>query len=147
MSGWAQMGGIGPRQFRCGYCGLNVANDRGYHHNDPKRRLWVCPNCDRPTYFEGSDKQTPGPVPGSDVDHLPEDLRALYVEARNACGVASFTAAVLALRKLLMNIAVAQGAAEGLKFIEYVNHLSDKGYIQRQRVGRSHTQEGKRSNA
>jgi hypothetical protein len=28
-----------------------------------------------------------------------------------------------------MNIAVAQGATEGLKFIEYVNHLADKGYI------------------
>ena len=28
-----------------------------------------------------------------------------------------------------MNIAVAQGAAEGLKFIEYVDHLSSAGYI------------------
>ena len=29
---------------------------------------------------------------------------------------------------MLMNIAVAQGAKEGLKFIEYVNYLSDNGY-------------------
>lgn len=30
---------------------------------------------------------------------------------------------------MLMNIAVAQGATGGLKFIEYVNFLSDKGYV------------------
>ena len=30
---------------------------------------------------------------------------------------------------MLMNIAVAQGAKEGLKFIEYVSHLADNGYI------------------
>jgi len=28
-----------------------------------------------------------------------------------------------------MNIAVSQGAKEGLEFIKYVNYLSDKGYI------------------
>lgn len=32
-------------------------------------------------------------------------------------------------RKMLMNIAVQQGAAEGLKFIEYVNFLADNGFI------------------
>jgi Domain of unknown function (DUF4145) len=30
---------------------------------------------------------------------------------------------------MLMNIAVQQGADEGLKFIEYVTYLSDKGYV------------------
>jgi hypothetical protein len=30
---------------------------------------------------------------------------------------------------MLMNIAVHQGAKEGLKFIEYVNYLSDNGFI------------------
>ena len=30
---------------------------------------------------------------------------------------------------MLMNIAVEQGAAEGLKFIEYVSFLSDKGFV------------------
>ena len=28
-----------------------------------------------------------------------------------------------------MNIAVSQGAKEGLRFIEYVNYLSEKGFI------------------
>lgn len=129
MSGWAQTGGIGPQQFRCGFCGFNVANDRGYHHNTPGRRIWICPNCDCPTYIEKGVSQTPSPVPGNEVAHLPDDLQALYREARNCCGVSAYTASVLACRKLLMNIAVAEGAVEGLKFIEYVNYLADKGYI------------------
>jgi len=30
---------------------------------------------------------------------------------------------------MLMNIAVQQGATEGLKFIEYVSYLADKGFV------------------
>ncbi len=40
-----------------------------------------------------------------------------------------YTATVLICRKMLMNIAVNQGAGEGLKFIEYVNYLAEQGYI------------------
>jgi hypothetical protein len=36
---------------------------------------------------------------------------------------------VLLCRKMLMNVAVHEGAAEGLKFIEYVTYLSDHGYV------------------
>jgi hypothetical protein len=68
-------------------------------------------------------------VPGNDVGHLPKPLESLYKEARNCCGVSSFTASVLASRKLLMNIAVTQGAEEGLRFIEYVDYLAKNGFI------------------
>ena len=43
--------------------------------------------------------------------------------------VSAYTAAVLACRKLLMNSAVAQGAAAGKTFVSYVDHLADKGYV------------------
>ena len=43
--------------------------------------------------------------------------------------VSAFTSAVLACRKLLMNIAVAEGADEGKRFIEYVEYLADNGYV------------------
>jgi hypothetical protein len=43
--------------------------------------------------------------------------------------VKAFTAAVLACRKLLMHIAVDKGASEGKPFIEYVEYLSNKGYV------------------
>jgi hypothetical protein len=41
-------------------------------------------------------------------------LNQLYEEARRCTGQGCFTAAVLLCRKMLMNIAVEQGAAEGL---------------------------------
>ncbi|MCT7650544.1 DUF4145 domain-containing protein [Aliarcobacter butzleri] len=49
-------------------------------------------------------------------------------KARRCTGEGCYTGAVLLCRKMLMNIAVVQGAKEGLKFIEYVTYLSDNGY-------------------
>src|SRR6266571_7617624 len=56
-------------------------------------------------------------------------VNELYEEARRCSSQNCFTAAVLLCRKMLMNIAVAQGATEGLRFIEYVTYLSDKGFV------------------
>jgi hypothetical protein len=43
--------------------------------------------------------------------------------------VNSFTSAVLTCRKLLMHIAVEKGAPTGQNFLEYVEYLSQKGYV------------------
>ena len=129
MSAWKNIGSPGPHKYRCGYCGLNVASDKGFSHQKGDWRIYACPNCDRPSYFRIPDVQVPGVVPGNDVAHLPAELESLSREARNCCGVGAFTASVLSSRKMLMNIAVSQGAAEGLKFIEYVDHLANNGYI------------------
>jgi hypothetical protein len=56
-------------------------------------------------------------------------LNALYDEARRCTAQSCFTAAVLLCRKMLMHIAVEKAAKEGLNFFEYVNFLSDKGYV------------------
>lgn len=126
---WHGMNGIGRRQYRCGHCGYNVADDKGFFFNgDNAKRIYICPNCEQPTYFNG-DRQIPGVTPGNEVDHLPEGLAVLYLEARNCCSISAFTASVLASRKMLMNIAVEQGAAEGLRFIEYVEYLANNGFI------------------
>ncbi len=66
---------------------------------------------------------------GNDVDHLPPDIKSLYNEARSCIAVNAYTASVLACRKLLMSIAVAQGAEEGKNFIAYVKYLADKGFV------------------
>ncbi len=91
--------------------------------------MHLCAYCDQPTYFAEDDRQTPGVAYGNDVSDVPPDVAALYAEARNCMSVSSHTAAVLTCRKILMNVAVAQGAAPGLKFIEYVQHLADNGYV------------------
>ena len=126
---WQQLQGLSPRQFRCGHCGFNVASDKGYGWGNTARRLYICPNCLRPTYFEDDLGQFPGVTPGNEVAHLPGQLEKLYREARMCCSVSAYTASVLASRKLLMNISVEQGAKEGLKFIEYVEYLAGNGYI------------------
>jgi hypothetical protein len=129
---WQNLQSMSTRQFRCGYCGFNVANDKGYYSVSQRRGhkyVYICPNCSSATYFDENDRQFPGVAPGNEVEHLPETLHSLYLEARNCCSVSAYTASVLASRKMLMNIAVEQGATEGLRFIEYVEYLANNGFI------------------
>jgi len=126
---WQSVSVVGPKQFQCGHCGLKVGNDRGYFSNIPQHRIMICPHCDKPTFFDEAKRQFPDITPGNDVQHLPNELEQLYREARNCCSVSAFTASVLASRKMLMNIAVHQKAQEGLKFVEYVDYLANKGFV------------------
>ena len=126
---WHGLNSIESKRFRCGYCSYNVASAQGYFHDNSRRRIYICPNCNRPTFFDERLRQYPEVAPGNEVRHIPEDLEKLYLEARNCCSVSAFTASVLASRKMLMNIAVQQGAQEGLKFIEYVEYLASNGFI------------------
>src|ERR1035437_5059130 len=71
----------------------------------------------------------PGIPFGDSVEHVPDEVRALYDEARRCTADNAFTAAVLAIRKLLMHIAVNLGARENQSFMEYVQYLADNGYV------------------
>jgi hypothetical protein len=127
---WQQIGSIQPKQFICGYCGYSVASDRGYYNNESDGRVYICPNCAKPSYFNDWDgTQIPGVAFGNPVDHLPKSVEQLYREARDCCSIGAYTSAVLACRKILMNIAVEQGAAEGLSFVAYIDHLAAGGFI------------------
>jgi hypothetical protein len=143
---WLQAQQVAPISWTCGHCGLSVGGNMGYYRNpaQPARlhqpplqpheigpayfRILICPNCDKPTFFDDK-KQMPGVAFGSDVEHLPSQVATLYAEARNCMSVSAFTASVLATRKLLMNIAVTQGAPENDNFLNYVKFLADKGYV------------------
>ncbi len=124
---WSNPAGVKSRPYKCGYCGHEVASSAGYFA-DSTHYVCLCPHCVEPTYFSG-EKQIPGVGFGDEVLHLPESVHAIYREARNCVAASCYTAAVLALRKLLMNIAVTQGAATGKPFIEYVEYLADKGFV------------------
>lgn len=121
-------------EFECGYCDRRVASTNGYLTNSLgqvvqlRGYIYICPNCNRPSY-KCVDEISPTPAPGSSVEHVPNDINGIYAEARAAAGAGAFTAAVLACRKLLMNIAVAEGAAPNLRFIEYVDYLANKGFV------------------
>lgn len=132
---WRTLQGLPNVAFECGYCNTNVSSVKGYklgHHGDGSGEqigaLYMCPNCGGPNFFAPTNRRYPSPALGNTVQHVPNDLNDLYEEARRCTGEGCYTSAVLLCRKMLMNIAVTQGAKEGLKFIEYVIYLSDNGY-------------------
>lgn len=125
---WRNQEELSPRSFSCGYCTLVVGAHRGYLHTSGDRAIYLCPNCAQPNFFK-LEGRCPEPTPGEDVKFLPKDIEQLYLEARRCVGISAATASVLICRKLLMNIAVAQEAAEGQTFVSYVDHLANTGFI------------------
>lgn len=125
---WRQSQTVTSKQYTCGYCANIIASSIGYY-SDSGHIIYICPHCDNPTYFTYAGSQYPDVAPGNDVNNLPENVAALYKEARNCVAASSYTGAVLLCRKLLMNIGVQQGAEEGKPFIYYISYLADQGYI------------------
>lgn len=133
---WSKLHDLPNASFICGFCATKVSSVKGYklgQHGDGSGTqigaVYICPNCGGPEFFAPDGNHYPSPPLGNSVQHVPAELNALYEEARRCSSQNCYTAAVLCCRKMLMNIAVQQSAAEGLKFIEYVNFLADNGFI------------------
>jgi hypothetical protein len=90
--------------------------------------IHICPHCSFPTFFSPRG-QIPGVAPGKQVESLPKEIDHLYTEARNCAAASAYTGAVLLCRKLLMNIAVQQGAKPNLSFLDYIEHLAANGFV------------------
>jgi DNA-directed RNA polymerase subunit RPC12/RpoP len=125
---------VAPRIYKCGYCSATVGPDKGTFavpdvNSGNQIYLYFCSSCGQPTYFDLSGKQFPGVKFGNRVNHLPKDIEQLYDEARGAMSSQAYTPAVLACRKILMNVAVSLGANAGESFANYVQFLADKGYV------------------
>lgn len=132
--GWQNPAILQSRAYTCGHCGKLVGPNIGYltgSVNNERHFIYLCTYCEKPTYFDNNDTQIPGVPYGNDVSHVPSDIAKLYRETRNCMTVSAYTASVLACRKLLMNLAVDQGAAENQHFIEYVNYLDSQGFVPR----------------
>jgi hypothetical protein len=129
---WQNTQTLNPQRFICGFCSTTVSSVLGWSaavpHGTQPAALHICPECRGPN-FRRSEKQFPTAAFGNPVAHVPKELNTLYEEARACTSANAFTAAVLICRKMLMNIAVQEGAAAGEKFIDYVNFLADKGYV------------------
>jgi Domain of unknown function (DUF4145) len=128
---WHHIQNIAPRSYTCGHCGNRVGSNRGWHTAQfppDKVSIYVCSVCLKPSLFVHG-AQHPGVAPGQPVANVPDSVQCLYDEARSAVAANANTAAVLACRKLLMNVAVSQGAAPGLTFVAYVEHLAAAGFI------------------
>jgi hypothetical protein len=131
---WSNTYQIKPQAYDCGYCGYHVSSVVGYSYVPatgsklPKSFIPICPNCECPSLFIDT-KQIPGVRAGQSVSNLPKDIEAAYNEARDCMSVSAFTAAAMLCRKLLMHIAVGQGAAENLSFKAYVEYLANQGFV------------------
>ena len=134
---WHNVQNQPPKSYKCGYCGNSIASEKGYHATEYNTTtsniiayMYVCHVCTKPTFFNKGGEQFPGPLVGNPVNHLPSiDIGNLFKEARDCFSVNAFTSCVMCCRKLLMNIAVTQGAEEGKNYIDYVNYLNDNNYI------------------
>jgi hypothetical protein len=71
----------------------------------------------------------PWSLPGTQVAGLPDDVKALYEEVRRSHSADAYTAAALALRKLLMHVAVEKGAKPDQSFVAYVEFLDKNHYL------------------
>jgi len=131
---WHDTGELKSKSYVCGHCGQSLASNTGfygtYKRSGPDADIYICHHCFRPTFFDQEGSQTPGHPYGKRVNDIPsEEVDTLYNEARNCTSCNAFTASVLCCRKLLMNIAVSEGAKKGSTFVDYVEFLSNKGYV------------------
>jgi len=128
---WQNVNNIEARSYTCGYseCGKEVSSEKGWTHprdsdGNADGIIQVCPQCRRPTLFDTSlGIQIPGVSLGNNVNNLPSEIEILWSEIRKLTSHNAYTSAVLSGRKLLMHIAVAQGAKAGISFVEYVDYL------------------------
>lgn len=138
---WGGPGTAHGVRFTCGHCGVDAAAttvilgnlvERAHGQRQQplgKASIWFCNVCSQPTYIDPDRKQIPAPRFGADLKTVPADgLQQLYNEARDCSTVGAYTACVMACRKVLMNLAVREGADEGLSFVDYVDYLDKNGY-------------------
>src|SRR6202035_3027745 len=85
---WTHVIGIGPRGYVCSYCDHRVGPALGLFGQDPEKQnrqcfIYVCSFCGGPTYFDVNGQQYPGAPFGNSVANVPQNVEALYAEARD----------------------------------------------------------------
>lgn len=128
MAKWNSTTKISSASFKCGHCDNIVASGEGFY-DSAGRYIYICPHCTNPTYIIGQRAQIPQPIPGNEVKNVPKLVSSLYNEARRCISAMAYTSSVLTCRKLLMNIAVSEGAAESKNFFFYVEYLAENGFV------------------
>ncbi len=140
---WENLQSVPARRYCCAYCGATVASAEGWEARESEHGpcigvIHICLFCNNPSFFKGRglgshnellSAQIPGVAFGNPVGNVPKEINTIYEEARKCTSAGAHTAAVMACRKLLMHIAVEEGAKPGESFISYVDYLADKGFV------------------
>lgn len=129
--------GLYRATWTCWHCGKQSGTGTGYRaQGDDEAALhsiYICSYCGYPVFkIPGKGGRVtfrPSPPMGEPIKHVPSEVSELYEEARRCFSVGAPTAAVMLFRKILMHVAVDRGADNGMKFVEYVDHLDKTGEI------------------
>ena len=140
---WDKVQQLPSLDYVCWYCNTRISSDKGYRLLVPhqlydsndlsypdvfKAGIYLCHRCGYPTFLLNG-KQIPGIPFGKSFEHVPDIVNNIYNEARDCYSVNAFTAVVLLCRKILMHIAVEQGADENKNFVYYVDYLKEHNLI------------------
>lgn len=131
---WENLSKIGPKSFICWNCGNKISSEKAYNtYNKARNRysswIYICPHCKAPIILDDKQKQILLPLPGKQIKKLPKNIGVVYSEIRKCMQVGCFNGAIMLMRKLIMHIAVEEGASEGKKFIEYIDYLCDNNVV------------------
>lgn len=133
---WSKPQELANQSWRCGHCGDTVSSTKGLsigQYSDGSGKtlggIWICSNCNGPTFFSPKHGVYPGVSFGSEVQHLPDEIADLYTQARRCTSQNCYTAAVLLCRKILMCVAVKLGYEEEEGFEGTLQFLADKNYV------------------
>ena len=131
---WQNLSKIEEFSYTCGYCGTKTGVNVGYQVDREMHTIYICGGCKRPTFFEedqdsGEVFQTPAPAYGDDLQNLSQEIEQLYNQARRCIQAGAYTGCILICRKILMHVAVEEGANSGQNFLSYVTYLQTNNYI------------------
>lgn len=138
---WDQLSNRGSRSFVCWNCSEKIASEKAYVTSDGRGShfsfIYICPNCNAPIIKCDEKKDVLLPLPGKDIDKLPENIEIIYFEIRKCMQSGCFNGAIMLMRKLIMHIAVEEGEEEGKNFVEYVDFLYDNGVVPKKSKNKS----------
>lgn len=136
---WHGAQDIYGKKYICGYCGAETSSSGGYIHQkrsedygfiEEGAYVLICTSCNQPTYlYEDLNIQVPNGKIVTNVEHLPESLKKLLSETREAISLGLYNSTVLLCRKMLMNLAVQEGAEENKSFAFYVDYIENNDFI------------------
>lgn len=129
---WKNISNWTARSFVCWNCGKEVASEKAYYSSIRGgfvSFIYLCPNCNAPIILDDEKKEILSPLPGKEINKLPENISIVYFEIRKCMQSKCFNGAVMLMRKLIMHIAVEEGAEEGKNFTEYIDYLCDNGIV------------------
>ena len=136
---WHDAKSIDSHSYSCGWCGNQVATTHGWIGDPSQRnhhmRIYICSHCTRPTIFrlvpsEQKSIVLPAPNVAKKIKGMPDEVKQAYVEACKCLAYDAPTTAVMMCRKLLVYVAVQEGAERDLDgYVPYVNFLKEKGHV------------------